>query len=260
THQNLSWAGTGDGGKYPDNDKVTAPGDATYATGDYNNPSVVTGTSDWQYYTGSPFSFAGDSIIIGRIVYLSNNLRTGKVYYDDLELKELDAGGNVIRTILKINPASGSYWWWSSDGTDAYTEETSGHNDNCTVSVSGNTSSATVICAENTFKAEKGKQYVVSGWMKGENIPSGASASIFTEFYYSPSGAKPQARNYEYLKERVIWYAKYVEDKGFPVYLGEFGAARTTFADNKGGAQWVADAMHLFDSLGYNFTYHRYKE
>lgn len=260
THQNLSWANTGDGGIYPDYDNFTAPPDVTYATGDYNNPSINTGTNDWQYFTGTPFTVGHDSILFGRVVFLSNNLQAGKVYFDDIELKELDESGNVIRTLHQVNLISGSYYYWTSNGTGNFSQATIGHNDNYSIAVTGNTSNATVICNNLTFRVFKNRSYVVSGWMKGENIPVGANASISTEYYHSPSKAKLGSRDYEYIKNKILSYSKYIEDAGFPVYFGEFGVVRTCFVNNKGGAQWVADAMHLFDSLGYHFTYHSYKE
>ena len=67
-------------------------------------------------------------------------------------------------------------------------------------------------------------------------------------------------RNYTYLANRIKNYATYIENLGFPVYFGEFGAARTCFVNNKGGEKWVRDCLNIFDSLGYHFTYHAYKE
>jgi endoglucanase len=96
--------------------------------------------------------------------------------------------------------------------------------------------------------------------MKGENILSGSSASFGTDFSYSPSKQPVVGRNYTYLANRIKNYATYIENLGFPVYFGEFGAARTCFVNNKGGEKWVRDCMNIFDSLGYHFTYHAYKE
>jgi endoglucanase len=260
THQLFEWAGQGEGGKYPDEEKVTVPADTRYATGDYNNPSIKTGTNDWTYFTGSAFTVAHDSLIVGRVVFVSSKLAAGKVYFDDFELKELDASSNLVRTISKVNLTSGSYWWYSANSTGSYTEETIGHSDNYSVAISGNTAAASVILPQYTFKARKGYRYVISGWMKGENLPTGATANITTEYYSSPSGGKPKARNYEYIKDQIIAYAKYVEEKGYPVYFGEFGVGKPCFENGKGGEKWVADVLHVFDSLGYHFTYHSYKE
>ncbi len=260
SHQNLAWAGTGDGGKYPDTNRLILPSDLGYATGDYDNSSIPSGTTDWTYYTGTAFSVQDDSILAGRVVFLSRQIGTGTVYFDDITLDELDASGNVIRQLFRVNLSSGTYGWWSANGSGNYFISSSGHQDQYSVAVSGTTDNATVSCLDFTFRAIKHNQYRISGWMKGENIPAGASASISTEYYYSPSREPLQTRNYEYLKRKITGYAAYIEDAGFPVYFGEFGAARSCFVDNKGGAQWVADAMRIFDSLGYHFTYHSYKE
>lgn len=260
THQNLSWAGTGDGGKYPDENKLTLPSDITYATGDYDNPSIRSGTSDWTYYKGTPYTVTQDSLLIGRVVFLANRIGSGKVYYDDFVLQELDSAGNPVKEIFRVNPSSGSYWWWSEDKTGNYQVSSNGHNDQYSVSISGNTKAASLPSPTYVFRVQKGKQYVISGWMKGENIPPGASASISTEYYYSPSHSSLQTRNYEYLKARIMEYADYIEKAGYPVYFGEFGAARNTYENGKGGAQWAADAMDIFGRLGYHFTYHSYKE
>jgi endoglucanase len=151
-------------------------------------------------------------------------------------------------------------WWWSENNTGSNATSTVGHNDNFSVTITGNTSSATVILPDFGFKVEKGKKYAISGWMKGDNIPSGATASISTEYYHSPSRKPLTSRNYKFLVDKITNYTKYIEEKGFPVYFGEFGAGRPCFENDKGGDRWVADCMNIFDSLGYHFTYHSYKE
>lgn len=260
THQLLDWAGTGDGGSYPDLNKITPPSDATYATGDYNNRSINTGTSDWTYYEGSPYKVIADSLLLGRVVFTSRGIGLGKVYFDDIELKELDSDGNLVRIIYKDQLISDNFWWWSENGSGNYTKSTIGHGDNSSILVSENIGAATVICSDLVFKVKKGHSYQVSGWMKGDNVPSIATANITTEYYYSPSGAKTQIRNYEFMKETIIKASEYVVQQGYPVYFGEFGACRPAFENNKGGERWVADAMKIFDSLGFHFTYHSYKE
>lgn len=260
THQLMDWAGTGDGGKYPDENLVTAPSDAAYATGDYNNRSINTGNTDWTYYEGSPFKVNTDTLAIGRVVFTSRGIGLGKVYFDDIELKELDENGDLVRVIYADQLISGNYWWWSQNEDGGFTESTDGHEDNSSIMVTGNIGPATVICADLSFSVKKGYSYQVSGWMKGEGTPSIATANITTEYYYSPSGAKPKARNYEFMKEAIVNSAKYVVEQGYPVYFGEFGTGRSTFENDKGGERWVRDALKVFDSLGYHFTYHSYKE
>jgi endoglucanase len=261
THQLFDWANPGDGGKYPDPNRLTQPSDVQYATGNYSNPSIASGTNDWKYFEGKPLKVETDTLALGKIVFISSGINTGKVYFDDIELKELDAQGNLVRILYKDKIThGGNMWYWSENNTGAFTKANTGHGDNFSVMVSGNTGNATVACNDFSFLPKKGNQYVVSGWMKGENIPVGATASITTEYLYSPSGEKATSRDYETLKNKIIHHANYIVNKGFPVYFGEFGAGRPCFENNKGGERWVADAMNIFDSLGYHFTYHSYKE
>ncbi|MFN8438558.1 MAG: cellulase family glycosylhydrolase [Cytophagales bacterium] len=259
THQNLSWANTSDGGSYPNYTKIVAPADATYATGDYDNPSIKTGTSDWTEYTGTAFT-AADSFACGRVVFTSGKIGSGKVYFDDIVVKELDVNGNLIRILFDTNLVATNQWFWTSNNTGTNSSSTSGHGDNYAITITGNTGSASIILPEFSFKTIPGHKYVISGWMKGENVPSGAYANITTEYYYSPSGDKSQVFDYDFVKNAIVNYASEIEKKGFPVYFGEFGAGRPAFLNNKGGERWVSDCMRVFDSLGYHFTYHAYKE
>ena len=260
THQNLSWAGTGDGGKYPDYDLFTTPADIEYYTGNYNNSSIATGTNDWTLYTGSIYQASDTSILTGRVIAQAKGIKEGKVYFDDFMLLELNSNNEIIDTIFNDNPSEGTYWWWSEDGSGSYTEETEGHGDNYSISITGSEKNSSVNMPNYTFRVTKGAKYQVIGYMKTENMPASATANFTTEYYYSPSHQKLRSRDYDYLKDRIISSSNYIQTAGYPVYFGEYGAARTCFVDGKGGEQWVADAMHIFDSLGFHFTYHSYKE
>ena len=100
--------------------KLTVPADAVYATGNYANPNIPTGTSDWKYYTGSPFNITVDSIIFGRVVYQTRNIKSGKVYFDDFKLEELNQSNQVVKTIYAVNPTAGNYWNWAENGTGSF--------------------------------------------------------------------------------------------------------------------------------------------
>ncbi|MFN6945386.1 MAG: glycoside hydrolase family 5 protein [Cytophagaceae bacterium] len=260
THQNLSWAKTGDGGKYPDESQVTPPADLAYATGNYNNPRLESGSSGWKFYEGKPFQVKADSLIVGRIVFTASLLGNGKAFFDDLILEEVDQYGTRLRIIQKYDLTGATYWYWSEKNDGNYTPQSSGHGDASSVMATGASGNATVTLATSAFPVNKGSYYKVSGWMKGENIPSGAGASITTEFYYSPSSSPVFTRNRDYLKSTILNYSKYVRDLNYPVYFGEFGVARNAFENGKGGELWVKDAIEIFDSLGFHWTYHSYKE
>lgn len=261
THQNQSWAGTGEGGKYPDESIVSAPSDAQFATGNYANYFLPAGNSDWTFSKGKPFLVASDTIIIGRPVFYGHKLGAGTAYYDDITLNEVDAQGNVIKQLGKssFNP-NGTLWFWSEKNDGAMGTSTSGHGDNTSITNTGTSGYSSIICADFTFKAEKGHYYAIDGWLKGTNIPAGATATISTEFSYSPSKSKVEARNYEFMKNQILRYSKYPRENGYPVYFGEFGLVRDCFQNGRGGVNWMKDVLHLFDSLDFHFTYHDYHE
>ncbi|MFM7021839.1 MAG: cellulase family glycosylhydrolase [Flavobacteriales bacterium] len=260
TTQLQAWANTGEGGKYPDEKKLSVPGDIAFGIGQYSNPSLSIGTSDWTYYKGNPFLVNADSLILGRVSFYGHKLGAGKAYYDDITLNEVDAQGNMLKEIFKVNLQDDTYWYWSEKNDGSKGIITNGHNDNFALTCTGASGYASITAGNLSFKAEKGKRYMISGWMKGENIPSGATAAITTEFYYSPSHQSVMARDKNYLRSRILDYAKFPMDEGYPVYFGEFGVVRDCFDNDKGGAAWVKDAMDIFDSLDFHFTYHVYRE
>jgi endoglucanase len=260
THQLLNWANTGEGGSYPDSTKIVLPSDLNYAAGHYNNPSIITGNSNWTRYIVTPYKIEQDCLIIGRVVFNANRLENGKVYFDDIELLELDENNKYIRTIFSQKLNNNTFWFWSADGTGTPGTSNQGHQNNFSITLTGNKNAATIILNEFYFITTKGRKYVISGWMKGENIPPYARASITTEFYYSPSRQKILTRNREFLRKKIIELIAYPLSQNFPVYIGEFGTSRPSFENNRGGEVWTKDCLDLFDSLGPHFTYHAYKE
>lgn len=261
THQNQSWANTGDGGSYPDPSKISPPGDLAWGIGQYNNASVPVGTSDWTYYVGKPFLVSDAKYIIARPVFYGHRLGSGIAYYDDITINEVDAQGNVLKEIVKWNVNDlQSVWHWSENGDGSMSTSFSGHGDKYSITNTGTTGNSSITLGRFTFKVENGKRYAISGWMKGDNIPSGATTALSMELYYSPSGSPVYARNKQYLKSVILQTSQYPSSKGYPVYFGEFGVVRNAFENNKGGERWVADVIDIFDSLGYSWTYHVYRE
>ncbi|HTF81781.1 MAG TPA: T9SS type A sorting domain-containing protein, partial [Cytophagales bacterium] len=261
THQNQDWAGTGEGGKYPDPSKVTPPTDLTWSIGQYNNPVLPTGTTDWTYYEGNPFLVEEDRYILARPVCYAHKLGSGTAYYDDVSIYEVDALSNPTREIVRWNINDNkSIWFWSENKDGAMGTSTSGHGDKYAITSTGTSGYGSITLGGLGFKVEKGKRYVINGWMKGDGIPQGATASLTMELYYSPSGAPLYVRDKKYLTNVILKTSAYPLSQGYPVYFGEFGVVRNAFENDKGGERWVADVMQLFDSLGFSWTYHAYRE
>ncbi len=261
TTQLQDWAGTGDGGKYPDESVIAAPADLAWATGQYNNLKLPTGNSAWRLYKGAPFSVDSDTLIIGKPVFYGHNLNKGKAYYDEIVVNEVDVKGNIVQQVASLDIKDlTSLAYWSSNGSGKMQLEHTGPHDSTSFSITGTTDYATVTAYTHIFKVQKGKRYTASGWMKGDSIPTGTTCSIAMEFYYSPSGQPAYGRDYEYLKNQVLAFSKFPREQGYPIYYGEFGVVREAFQNGKGGELWVADMIRIFDSLDIHWTYHVYRE
>lgn len=261
THQNQSWAGTGEGGKYPDPNVLSPPPDLEWGTGQYNNKKLPAGNSDWTYYKGQPFKITNEDYILGRAVLYGQTLGSAKAYYDDITINEVDANGNVIREVLKsdFDDKTKFAFWIPEKATGTATTDNTGHADSYSISVTGTDNYSTTTLYTLQFKPELNKYYAISGWMKGEDIPANSNAAISMEFYTSKSGSPVLTRDYEYVKTNILHLSSILRDWGYPVYYGEFGAVRECFGE-KGGQVWVKDVLHVLDSLGFHFTYHDYRE
>lgn len=261
THQLQDFAGQGEGGKYPDENIITVPVDIAWAYGQYNNSPIPSGTTDWTYYQGKTFVVDNDTAIIGRPVFFGNKIGAGTANLDDMNVNEVDASGKVIREIAKLNFTNNSNIWpWSENKDMVFGTSTIGHGDNFSLTITGATGNASVTVQPMQFKVEKGKRYAVGGWIKGTNIPIGSNIAVSMEFYSSPSKQKVAARNKAYMANSIVNATKYPRDNNFPIYYGELGAGRPCFENDKGGDRWTKDVMDIFDSLGYSFTYHAYRE
>jgi endoglucanase len=261
TTQLQAWANTGDGGKYPDESIISPPSDLTWGVGQYNNPTLPVGNSPWKLYKGKPFLVSVDTLIVAKPVFYGNNLKTGKAYFDEFIVNEVDASGQILNEIERVNVTSlDGLYYYTANSSGKMTLEKTGSTDSSSVSITGSTDYANVTVYSKAFKVEKGKRYAISGWMRGDSIPTGTSVSVSMELYYSPSHQPALARDKEYLTSQVLQLSKYPLENNYPIYYGEFGAVRDCFQNGKGGEIWVADMIHLFDSLHIHWTYHDYRE
>jgi endoglucanase len=258
TNQGFDWGYKGDGGKYPDYNRVEYnPQLTSWYTTTSGNPKLAAGNTDWKYFEGVKYKVADPKINVGIPALNAGNVQ-GTVSYDDVVVKEFDPTGKLTNTFPAINTNSPANWnFWSSNGSGSQAT-TAGHNDRSALSVTGTTSDANISNYTNGVLTKQGYSYQISGWMKGENIGANANAQIRLDFL--TSSQKIQVRDKAYLTSQLQSYIDWGKKNQVPMYLGEFGAVINAFKDNKGGVDWVRDMMDISLANKLSFNYHSYHE
>jgi endoglucanase len=261
THQLFSWANTGDGGKYPD-ESVVSLANATWHTAIFNNPALPTGNTNWTFFEGVRYTVSDPLIKAGVPALVGANVGAGgRVFFDDIVIREYDPAGNLVRTIwdLPLGSMDGwSYWSANNSGSPSLATNTGVSSGN-SLSIQGSTGDCNLSNYSRLFIAKQGFSYQVSGYMRGENVSAAAACRLRIDFLRSPDPV--MARNRELLDAAIKPYVDWARRKNVPLFLGEYGAGNPCFQDNKGGLIWVSDMIDLIRK--YNipaWTYHSYHE
>jgi endoglucanase len=258
THQLFTWTGLPDGGKYPDDNNLNYE-DATWYNGIFNQPKLPSGNNDWQQFDGIKYKVTDANMKLAVPVLVGGNV-TGKVYFDNIILKEYDTAGVFVRDVLDMNLNDVTSWgYWSSNNTGTYGVATNtGVGDNSSLFINGNTLDCNLSNYRKIFLVKQGYYYKISGWMKGENVSAQANCSIRIDFLNT---TKPiYGRNKQYMEYAINKYTTWAQQKNVPVYMGEFGAGTPCFQNGKGGLQFVSDVIDITKASSIHFTYHAYHE
>jgi endoglucanase len=259
THQSASWVSfTAEDVRYPD-DRAEIEWfllDRRAATDD--SPKLPPGDTPWTYYQGAPFHVEDPAIVVGKpVLEVKNN--SGTVFFDDLTLEELDAAGAVKRVIWKRNLTSTRGWFfWTSDGSGGAVPGHSGHGDSASVVAAGTHSDANLGSDVLRFRTQRGATYRLNGWMRGEKIPPEASCRIRLDFF--SARAPVQASDKAFVAQELDAYVEWGRRHDVPLFLGEWGAIRFAFDNDRGGLRWVGDMLDLLSARGLSFSYHSYHE
>jgi endoglucanase len=258
THQLFTWGSVGDGGKYPD-ENILSYSNAEWYTAIFNNATIGSGNNNWQYFEGVKYKITDANIKLGLPALVGASV-TGRVYFDNIEIKEYDPNGNLTQTILQLNLNNSDGWsYWSSNNTGTFgISTTTGYNDNGSLFIDGATSDCNIANYNKVFQPKQNYSYQVNGWMKGENIATGAACRLRIDFLKTNSPIL--TRNKAYLESVLKRYADWGKAKNVPIYMGEFGAGIHCFENNKGGLQWVTDMVDIAKANNFYFTYHCYHE
>jgi endoglucanase len=260
THQQFTWGYNADGGKYPDNDLIESPTDLTWYSGTFNNPRLGAGNTPWRFFTGEKFTVNDPKIKLAIPTLVAENIgANGQVAFDDLIIREFDPSGKLTRTLKQFDTDKAVGWnFWSQNGVGQQGVTTAGHNDNAALTISGTTADSNINNSDQPILIKQGYSYQISGWMKGSNLSSAGSAQIRLDFLTTQQPLL--VRNKAYLLSQLQPYINWAKVNQVPLYLGEFGAGRPTFQNNRGGLTWVKDVMDIAITNGLSFNYHAYHE
>jgi endoglucanase len=257
THQLFSWAGLGDGGKYPDETIISYTNGSWY-TATFNNPVINAGNSDWTFFEGEKYTISDPKIKIGVPALIGANVN-GKVYFDDIVIREYDVNGNFVQDItnMSLDDLNGwAYWSQNNTGTSGLAAE--GRSNGKSLFIENATQDCNLSNYNKLFIPKQNYSYQISGWMKGVNIASAAACKLRIDF--TTTNDPILSRNKQLLESIVGKYINWAVAKNVPLYMGEFGAGIHCFQNNKGGLQWVTDMLDIAKVNNLHFTYHVYHE
>ncbi len=260
THQSAPWAELAAADThYPDANSVGIEWFNTeWKTTTFQSPRLPPGDSDWKYYEGAAFTVTDPNLALGK-PSLGCSQNSGKAWFDDLTLEELDAKGRPKRTIWTSNLRSKRGWfYWTKDGSGTASNEPIGHGDKDSIAIAGSQSDAALSAEYLQFRTETKGVYRLSGWMKGQAIPAKAVCQIRLDFYSAKAPIFP--RDKSYLAYEMDAYVNWGRRQHVPLFLGEFGTIRQTFEGGRGGIRWVSDMLDLIAERQLSFTYHDYHE
>lgn len=263
TFQLQPWNMTPDGGFYPDSSRIAGVTETWLDLGTFDAPTAPAGTSDWTYYEGTRITAAPDKMIAaGKPTLVGQGIDTGTIAFDELTIKEFDTSGNHTRDIAQLAPTGpGGWYFWSSDGSGMGATASGCKQSATCLTITGTKSDASWGGYGFYFAPKPGYQYSLSGWMKGTNLPAGASARLRLDLVGSSTPVTTRDRSG--LAKMMAPYLAWGKSHGVPLFLGEFGLYRACFSSDKGGIGWVGDAYDIAAAgtpRVAGLSYHQYHE
>jgi endoglucanase len=259
THQSASWVPfTPENVRYPDTRAEVEWFLLDSKARTEGSPKLPPGDTPWTFYPGAPFRVDDPTIVVGKPV-LVTKANSGRVYFDDLVLEQLAADGSVKREIWRQNLTGTRGWFfWTSDGKGGAVTAHDGHGDDKSVVVAGTDADANLGSDVLRFRTEHGATYRLSGWMRGVAIPATATCQIRLDFFSSRAPVLESDK--KFVAQELDAYVAWGKRHQVPLFLGEWGAIKFAFDDDRGGLRWVADMLDLLRARHLHFSYHSYHE
>lgn len=258
THQLFNWTGLGDGGKYPDETRITTSATKWY-TAIFDNPNLSAGNSDWTYYEGVKYKVTDPKIALA-IPALVGARVGGRVYFDQLEIKEYDQDNQFVRTVWQseLDDNIGWSYWSNNNSGSAGLSSSVGLNGSACLYIENANDDCNMSNFGAVFETRPGFSYQINGWMNGSQVAQDAACSFRIDFLTTDGPI--QKRNKDYLDATLRKFADWGKEKNVPIYMGEFGAGIHCFENEKGGLTWVSDMLDVANKYNVHFSYHSYHE
>jgi|GEM_PF-1197926 len=255
---------------YPDADVTVPPWDQVAGSLQKIAPAAA-GSGDWTYLVGTPFTLA-DTAVFGAVPVAWATSMSGKLWFDDMVVEEVDSGGNVVRTLSSIDiERKPSDWWtvteyepfhsftsdWSGaalSGSGSWGVENSGHRGAASASIRGASGTYTVGNEKNLVALAQGHRYRVSGWIKTDAMTGSGGLGLRLYQYASWDGFTPFTKDHlagELRAEGMDFY----EAAGAAVNIGEIGISPRNLLSGRGGDQWLLDMFDLLAGYGASYQY-----
>ena len=239
---------------YPNPSKIENSGDAQVLStinGAKSDPNLT----EWQELATEPVFCTEENQIIRFNIVTSYIGVGGKVYIDNISLKEFDADGNFVQTLHNpsYNEKTTVYFWSATPNKLTGYSKTEGVDGTSCIWVGdidkyGDGASA-------SFLGKPDHNYVASVSVKLEN--TAPNVTVYPRIaIYSSSGI--QVADKAYLEEVFASKIAFSEQHNVPIYCGEFGANNHCFSS--GGEVWVSDMLDILMDNGIHFNYHAYHE
>ena len=264
--------------RYGDASSVVLPWDTDSTAGAvWENPPIPVGTTPWAWYEGSLFTLDNPNVI-GMMPVFVSNANTGKVTFDDFQIREYAPDGSFVRVVQNIDMEKKPSAWYLLDSYDpflSYTSltatqrvsgstgsrviESSGHRGTASVSISNANGKYLVKMPNLKFSGRQGYRYQISGWVKGANATGGAGAMGF-QLQNNKSYVAAQAYTKAYLEQSLLEYGiQFSLSNHVPINLGEFGQSPRNYTPDRGGLAWMTDTLDLMaqhGASGQNWNWH----
>ncbi len=260
THQLASWAHMGEGGKYPDDNKLARSSDTKWLNiATFDSPTLPPGDSGWTHSVSPPLVASDARARVGHVSLVGRAVGAGRAVFDDLVIEERDERGAPPGEVARLDLRNtGGWYFWSVDGSGRSGSLADGHGGPGALTIDGTSDDANLGSAQHEFALKPGHAYTVSGWMRGERLPAGARVQIRLDFLGVDGPV--MGWNRDFLRAAVDRYRAWGHAHGVPLFLGEFGLHRPCFEQDRGGLVWVEDMLDLLEEDGLSFTYHAYHE